>query len=101
MQGKKASEKVECLNPNTGGRMQIDKGTYDLFFKAISHTLKKKPALTYTQMVEGIEAYLEQKKAKFDGSVSWYAVTVKNDMQVKGLISIVTEKGRKLHSLNI
>ncbi len=37
-------QKVECLNPNTGGKMNIDKGTYDLFSKAIYHTLKKEGA---------------------------------------------------------
>lgn len=37
------------------GRMNIDKGIYDLFSEAIYHTLKKGKALTYTEIDEGIE----------------------------------------------
>jgi hypothetical protein len=47
--------KVECLNPNTGGRMNIDKEVYDLFSKAIYHTVKTGKAITYSQIVEGSE----------------------------------------------
>lgn len=92
-------QKVECLNPNTGGRMNIDKATYDLFSKAIYHTLKKEGPLTFTQLVDGIEACFQQQKTAFDGSVGWYAVTVKNDMHARGILEVYTEKGKKLHRL--
>lgn len=95
-----ASEKIECLNPNTGGRMNIDKKIYDLFSKAIYHTLKKKQPLSYTQIVESIYDRFKQQKTKFEGSVSWYAVTVKHDMHARGFIEVFTEKGKKLHRLS-
>jgi hypothetical protein len=31
--------------------------------------------------------------------VDWYAITVKNDLQAKGIIEAYTEKGKKLHRL--
>ncbi len=99
MPTKTTHEKVECLNPNTGGRMNIDKEVYQLFSGAIYDTLKKNQPLTYTQIVGGVETYLKQKKTRFAGSVSWYAVTVKNDMQVRGVIEVYTEKGKILHRL--
>ena len=46
--------KVEIRNPNTGRTMNIDKSVYDLFSKAIYHTLKKNKALTFTEIVEGV-----------------------------------------------
>ena len=99
MATKAASQKAECLNPNTGGSLKVDKKIYDLFSKAIHHTLKKSQPLTYTQIVEGIRDYFKQHQIKFDGSVSWYAVTVKHDLHARGLIKVFTEKGRKLHCL--
>jgi uncharacterized protein DUF6958 len=99
MATKTAPQKIECLNPNTGGSMNIDKRTYDLFSKAIYQTLKKNQPLTYTQIVEGIHDCFKQQKTKFGGSVSWYAVTVKHDMHARGMIEVFTEKGRKLHRL--
>ena len=94
-----APKTVECLNPNTGGSMKIDKETYDLFSKAIYHTLKKGKALSYTEIVKGVEDCFSQQKVKFPGSVGWYAVTVKNDMEARGIISVSTEKGKKLNRL--
>jgi len=93
------SAKVECLNPNTGGKMNIDKSTYDLFSKAIYHTLKKEGAITFTEITDGILDCFKQKKTKFDGSIGWYAVTVKHDMHARGVIQVFTEKGKKLHRL--
>jgi hypothetical protein len=92
-------QKVECLNPNTGGKMKIDKTIYDLISKAIYHTLQGGKSLTYTQLVEGIHDCFKKQKTKFAGSVGWYAVTVKHDMHARGLIEAFTEKGKKLHRL--
>ena len=47
MPTKAVFQKIECHNPNTGGRMNIAEKTYDIFSKAIYHTLKKhQPLLT-------------------------------------------------------
>ena len=93
------SAKVECLNPNTGGRMNIDKNIYELFSKAIYHTIKKGKALTFTQITDGVNDYLKKHKKEFDGSVGWYAVTVKNDMLARGILKAYTDKGKKLNSI--
>lgn len=90
---------VECLNPNTGRRMNIDKKTYDLFSKAIYHTVKAGKAITYTQIVEGVKDCFKKQNTKFDGSVEWYAVSVKHDMHARGILKVYTEKGKKLHSI--
>jgi len=98
MPAKTVPQKVQCLNPNTGGRMNIDKDTYDLFSKAIYHTLKKSEPLTFSQVVEGIYDCFKQQKTKFDGSVEWYALTVRNDLHARGTIDVFTQ-GRKLHRI--
>ena len=96
----RSSAKMECLNPNTGRKMNIDADVYDLFSKAIYHTLKKnKQAITYTDMVRGVKQCFKEKRTGFKGSVAWYAVTVKNDMVANNVIEAFTEKGKKLHKL--
>lgn len=81
------------------GRMNIDKGIYDLFSKAIYHTLKKGKALTYTEIVEGIEECFKLQKTKFNGSVSWDALIIKHDMHARGILEVFTKKGKKLHRI--
>ena len=96
----KSTGKVECLNPNTGGKMNIDAKVYDLFSKAIYHTLKKnKQGVTYTDIASGVKQCFKEQQTTFKGSVEWYAVTVKNDMVAKDVIETFMEKGKKLHKL--
>jgi sulfur transfer complex TusBCD TusB component (DsrH family) len=91
--------KVECLNPNTGGRMNIDKPIYDLFYKAIYDAVKRGKAITFTQITDGVNDYLKKQKKQFDSSIGWYAITVKHDMHARGILKVYTEKGKKLHSI--
>ena len=91
----KPPQKIECLNPNTGSSMNIDKEIYDLISKAIYHTLKKEKSVTFTELVEGIDDCFRKQKTKFDKSVGWYAVTVKHDMQSRGVIEVIVRRGRR------
>lgn len=100
MNAKASIQKVQCLNPHTKGKINIDKNIYDLFSKAIFDVLKRDRLLTYTQLVKGIEDCFKKEKTKFSGSVSWYAVTIKLDMTARGIIEMITEKGKKLHRLS-
>ena len=95
----KTINKIEVLNPNSGRKMNIDADTWNLFSTAIKHTLKGDKELTFTEMAEGVHDYLKSQKIDFQQSVDWYAVTVKNDLHVKNIISVTTQKGRKLHRL--
>lgn len=79
--------------------MNIDAGAYELFSNAIYHVLMGGKGLTYTQMVEGIKDCFQQRATKFNGSIGWYTVTIKNDMEARGIISVSTEGGKKLHRL--
>lgn len=92
-------KKTECINPNTGNSMFIDADTYTLFQKAIYHTLKATPGITFSEIVKGIKKCFKEDKVKFTKSVSWYAVTVKMDMESKKVIETYHEKGTKLHRL--
>ena len=92
--------KIECLNPNSGRKMKIDGKIYEFFSKAIYHTLKKnKEGITYTDIVNGVKKCFKEERTTFKGSIGWYAVTVKHDMEATGVIESFTEKGKKLHRL--
>jgi hypothetical protein len=92
-------DKVTCLNPNTGSTMNIDKNVYELFHGAISAALAGSEAISFTEIVERVSKQFKKSKAAFSGSVSWYAVTVKNDMQSRGQLEVFTKQGKKLHKL--
>ena len=63
----KSTGKTEVLNPNTGGKMNIDAEVYDLFSKTIYHTLKKPNNLTYTDIVRGVKQCFKEERTTFKG----------------------------------
>lgn len=96
----KSTGKIECLNPNTGSKMNIDAKIYDIFSKAIYHTISKnKQGVTFTDIVNGIKKCFKEERTIFKGSVEWYAVTVKNDMVANDVIETFIANGKKLHRL--
>lgn len=96
----KSPEKIACVNPNAGGKMNIDAKTYELFSKAIYHVLKEnRQGITYTELVNGIKKYFKENKSGFRESVEWYAVTVKHDMVANGIIETLSDKGKNLNKL--
>ncbi len=95
-----ANSKTICVNPNTGSSIKIDPDVYELFKTAIVDCLKDGRSLTYTELNEGVEKYIQKKKIPFTGSVGWYTVTVKNNMQSKEQLKVYMAKRKKLHKLN-
>lgn len=91
--------KQECLNPNSGNKLNIDKSIYDLFAASIRHALSDNKQLTYTELAASVQEYITQKKIVFDRSIGWYTVTVKNDLEARGIIHIVHKNGKKLNML--
>ena len=95
----KTSNKVQCLHPKGKQAPAIAASTYSLFEKAIYHALKGKKGVSFSALTEEIEKCFAKQKTKFDGSVGWYGIHVKNHMEATGIIKTFTEKGRKLHAL--
>ena len=58
----KSLRKTECLNPNTGSSMKIDKEIYDLISKAIYHTLKAKNLSHLQKWLKELKIVLKNKK---------------------------------------
>src|ERR1700741_2796906 len=95
----KTVNKVEMTNTHSGSKMKIDADTWILFNRAITEVLSGGKALTYTEITAGVKKYITKNKIPFKKSISWYAVSVKLDMETRGWIETNTEKGKKLHRL--
>jgi hypothetical protein len=100
MSNSNTTPRTECMNPKTGNRLQIESEIYVLFSTALKEALRDNRSITFTEIVTSIENYIKKHKINFNKSVGWYAVTVKNDMEAKGILRTFTEKGKKLHRLS-
>jgi hypothetical protein len=99
MSPSKTINKVQMTNPNTGSKMNIDADTWILFNRAITEVLSRGKALTYSEITKGVEKFIKSNKVPFKKSIPWYTVSVKLDMETRGMIEAFTEKGKKLHRL--
>lgn len=84
-------EKILTKHPLGKSGTNIDKQKYETLKKTILSTLRGKE-LTHTELFKQINKTL---KGTFSGSISWYAETVKLDLEARKLIERTSSKPQK------
>lgn len=77
---------ILTLHPEGKSGVNISRVKYDIVYAAIVETLKTHGELTFTDLNTRIEQQLGD---SFDGSVSWYVISVKLDLEARGMIERV------------
>ena len=83
-----AEEKIQTRSPIRGsGGTRISKRKYDAYKKAILKVVPKAPdGITFKELPQAVKRVLPK---SIEGSVSWYTVCVKLDLEARGLIERV------------
>jgi len=84
-------DRILTKHPLGKSGKRISRPNYDLFKKAIVSTLKRRE-LTHTELVAQLKKRL---RGKFSGNVSWYAVTVKLDLEARKLIARTSSRPQR------
>ena len=80
------TERILTLHPAGKQGVNIDKGKYDMVREAIGETLKAQPGITFSELTEEVGRRIGD---AFEGSVSWYVVSVKLDLEARGVLERV------------
>ena len=75
-------DKILTLHPDGKKGVNILRRRYDLIKDFILKTIKKEKEISYQDLNDLAESSLED----FDGSVPWYIVSVKLDLEARGII---------------
>jgi len=88
-------DRITTQHPEEGKQgVNIDRRGYDLLRDEILTVIGTYGEITFSELVAVV---YERLTGKFDGSISWYLVTVKLDLEVRGLIErIPGQKPQKL-----
>jgi hypothetical protein len=86
-------------HPGSKRKMKIDAAIYEPFKAAILQSLKGSPGKTYTELNDSVTGIIRKKIPGFGGSVSWYTITVRLDLEAKGIVETFTQKGKKMNRL--
>ena len=90
------SEKVQCLHPQGKQGVRIARSKYDPIRNAIMRALRDEGPCTFTDLVARVENRLEN---DFPGSVSWYTISVKLDLEARGEVERVKHGKSELVAL--
>lgn len=77
-------KRFPAFHPNPARQeTRIEKSKYDLMRDAIIEVLKVRGPTTFMKLNMAVE---EKLKGRFEGSIPWYFVTVKLDLEARGEI---------------
>ncbi len=79
-------EKILTLHPQGKKGVNIAKKKYDQIANAMLSLVKKHQPIPY-QLLNDL--LIEQLQDEFDGSIPWYVVTVKLDLEARGVLERV------------
>ena len=79
-------ERITTLHPQGKKGVNISKRKYDAARDAIIESIGLGKDMTYTRLVEDVRQRIGH---SFQGSISWYVVSVKLDMEARGILKRV------------
>src|SRR5439155_27232024 len=90
-EGRMPDEKILTKHPLGKSGKNISKQKYETLKKAIVSALRNKE-LTHTELFNQLNKSL---KSKFSGNISWYAETVKLDLEARKIVERTSSKPQK------
>ena len=96
---KKAAAKSTLVHPRTGSTKNIDRKNYTAIKNAILTALKGKRALPFSELSREVRVLIRKNNPDFTGSIPWYTISVRLDLETKGIVETVVVKGQKLNRL--
>ncbi|MBK6937289.1 MAG: hypothetical protein IPH18_10730 [Chitinophagaceae bacterium] len=94
-----ARNKIMTTHPRTGTRFTIDEEIYEPFKTAILQSLKGGKGKTFTELTNDVRIIIKKELPDFKRSVAWYTISIRLDLETKGIIETFTEKGKKWNRL--
>jgi hypothetical protein len=76
-------EKILALHPEGKQGTNISKAKYNLIRQTILDIVGANESITFTELTTAVE---EKLAGNFDGSIPWYTITVKLDLEARGEI---------------
>ena len=93
------SKKTIVTHPVTGSERKFDTTIYEPVKSAILQSLKGSNGKTFTELTDDVVKTIRKKMPGFKGSVPWYTISIRLDLETKGIVETFTQKGKKLNRL--
>lgn len=94
------SKKTITTHPRTGSQFAVDSNIYEPFKAAILQSLKGSKGKTFTDLTDDVVRIIKKKMPGFRKSIPWYTISIRLDLETRGIVETFTEKGKKLNRLS-
>lgn len=92
-------KKVTTTHPRTGSQFNVDAEIYEPFKAAILQSLKGSKGKTFTDLTDDVVKIIRKKMPEFKKSIPWYTISIRLDLESRGIVETFSEKGKKLNRL--
>ena len=92
-------KKTVTTHPRTKREMKMDAEIYTRVKESIIQSLKRSKGKTFSELADDVVKIYKKKWPGFKGSIPWYTISVRLDLETKGIVETFTEKGKKLNRL--
>jgi hypothetical protein len=79
-------ERIRTLHPQGKNGVNIEIDKYERIKQAILDSIQQNEVISFKELPAAVEANLA---GPFDGSIGWYTVSVKLDLEARGIIERV------------
>lgn len=92
-------KKITVTHPATGTERKFDAGIYEPVKAAILRSLKGSKGKTFTELTDDVVSIIRKKMPGFKRSIPWYTISIRLDLEARGIVETFTERGKKLNRL--
>ncbi|MGZ5219803.1 MAG: DUF6958 family protein [Chitinophagaceae bacterium] len=93
------NKKIIVTHPGTGIERKFDSAIYEPVKAAILQSLKGSKGKTFTELTDDVVKIISKKMPGFKGSIPWYTISIRLDLETRGVVETFLEKGKKLNRL--
>ncbi len=94
------TKKIIVTHPSTGTERKFDTAIYEPVKSAILQSLEGSRGKTFTELTDDVVKIIRKKMPDFKKSIPWYTISIRLDLETRGIVETFTEKGKKLNRLN-
>jgi hypothetical protein len=93
------AKKIIVTHPRTGTERRFDPAIYEPVKAAILQSLKGSKGKTFTELTDDVVKIIRKKMPGFKRSIPWYTISIRLDLETKGIVETFVEKGKKLNRM--
>lgn len=96
---KAIKSKTVTTHPDTKRQMKVDAAIYEAVKAAILQSLKGSKGKSFTELSDDVVKIIRKKMPGFKRSIPWYTISIRLDLETRGIVETFVEKGKKLNRL--